>query len=571
VWIVALGFVLLLCAAAVRRSRRERLARVRAEWGQPVDRPRRFDAMARSHESRIAATKESTIDDRTWIDLNLDEVFAALDRTHSTLGQHALYHRLRTAPVGHHLAAFEALVTRMSHDAAARERAQLALARLQDPHGYDVWWLTDAGAAARSSWYWLFPMLTLTSAGLAAAALVWSFALAPLVVVLACNVAVRYFTDRRIGGLARMFRQLAPLIAAAESLQFLTGKDIDPIVGALRNATPALSRLKSISRWVNGDPLMLSVNPNPIAAVVNDVVNVLYEYLNLAFLLDATGVYFGTRDLARHGAALMDAVAAAGEVDAALSVASYRAGRQDWVRPEFRLPGDGAQFADLRHPLIDDAVPNSIALPPGRGVLVTGSNMSGKSTFLRTVGVNAILAQTIDTCLAREYRAPVLSVRTCIGRADDLLTGRSYFIVEVEALLALVGASGQPAPHLFLLDELFRGTNAVERIAAGQAVLQELLDVEGASRPHFVLAATHDGELVELAAERFDAYHFGDSIGPDGLIFDHRLHAGPATTRNAIALLRIHGAPEALLRRAMTTAARLDRERRPTVTSHHQS
>jgi len=280
------------------------------------------------------------------------------------------------------------------------------------------------------------------------------------------------------------------------------------------------------------------------------------------FLLDATGVYLASRDLSRHGRALVRATAAAGDVDAAISVASFRAGRSDWTRPEWQTTEAATALTDLRHPLVPDAVPNSIAIHPGRGVLVTGSNMSGKSTFLRTVGVNAVLAQTIHTCLAREYRAPVFQVCSCIGRADDLLAGKSYYIVEVESLLELVRASDDSAPHLFLLDEMFRGTNTVERIAAGQAVLLELLQAgTGATKPHVVLAATHDGELVDLVAETFDAYHFGDSIGPDGLMFDHQLQHGPARTRNAIALLRLHGAPATLLAQAVTTAETLDRHR----------
>jgi DNA mismatch repair ATPase MutS len=148
---------------------------------------------------------------------------------------------------------------------------------------------------------------------------------------------------------------------------------------------------------------------------------------------------------------------------------------------------------------------------------------------------------------------------------DDLLSGKSYYIVEVEALLGLVRASENSAPHLFLLDELFRGTNAVERIAAGQAVLLELLGAGGSAKLHVVLAATHDGELVELLPGSFDAYHFGDSLGADGLMFDHRLQHGPATTRNAIALLRLHGASDTLLNRAATTAEMLDRQRGATL------
>jgi hypothetical protein len=525
-----------------------------------------MDAMSRSHAARIAVFAAGrSLDERTWADLNLDDVFATVDRTQSTLGEHALYHRLRTAPVADHLEAFDALVRRMTVDPAARERAQVALARLQDPHGYDVWWLARADAVERHSWYIVFPVLTAVTIVLAVLAPFWSIAVTPLVAALVVNLAVRYTTDVQIFTIARSFRQCAPLIATVESLRFLTGDDIDPIVSPLRTDVPPLARLKLISRWVNGDPFMLSVNGDPLAVIFSDFLAAVYEYLNLFFLLDATGVYFAVRDLSLHGGSLARATAAAGDVDAAISIASFRASRPDWTKPEFRAAGVTTELTELRHPLVDDAVPNSIALPPGRGVLVTGSNMSGKSTFLRTVGVNAVLAQTISTCLAREYRAPVFEVRSSIGRADDLMAGKSYYIVEVEALLELVRASDDPAPHLFLLDELFRGTNAVERIAAGRAVLLELLAGRGATKPQVVLAATHDGELVDLVSETFDAYHFGDSIGPDGLMFDHRLQHGPASTRNAIALLRLHGAPDALLAQAVRTAEMLDRQRGTTL------
>lgn len=450
----------------------------------------------------------------------------------------------------------------MTLDSATRERAQLAFARLQDLHGYDIWWLAGVDAVERRPWYLVFPVLSAIAIGLTGLAPFWPAALAPMVAALLFNAAVRYATDSRILTIALSLRQCAPLIATAESLRFLAGDDIDPIVNCLHTDVPSLARLKLISRWVSGDPFMLTINPDPLVVVVHDFVTAVYEYINLFFLLDATGVYFATRDLARHGGALVRVTAAAGDVDAAIGVASFRSGRSDWTSPDFQEPEASTELTDLRHPLVDNAVPNSIAVQAGRGVLITGSNMSGKSTFLRTVGVNAILAQTIATCLAREDRAPIFHVRSCIGRADDLLTGKSYYIVEVESLLELVRASDGPTPHLFLLDELFRGTNAVERIAAGQAVLQQLLRGPGGMMTrHVVLAATHDQELVDLASGTFDAYHFGDSIGEGGLMFDHRLQRGPATTRNALALLRLHGAPETLLAQAATTASMLDRQR----------
>ena len=135
-----------------------------------------------------------SLDERTGLDLNLDDVFSAIDRTQSTLGQHALYHRLRTAPLRDHLGAFEALVQRMTIDAPARERAQMALARLQDPHGYDVWWLARAERGRATPWYIVFPILTASAIVLAALAPLWSAAVMPLVALLVLNV--RFATQR---------------------------------------------------------------------------------------------------------------------------------------------------------------------------------------------------------------------------------------------------------------------------------------------------------------------------------------------------------------------------------------
>lgn len=562
-WLLILALaVIVVIVRVVLDGRARAVAHLRAEWGQRSNREYRLDAIADSHRSRAVGEGGTVLDDRTWNDLHLNDVFAVFDRTMSTLGQHALYHRLRGVPAGRHLESFEALVTRMADDGPARERAQLALGRLTDARGYDLWWLGQRDVLPPQRWHIVFPLLALLTLAVTVA-LPFRFSLFPLfLLMVAINVAVRNATDRDVRNVAGTFRQLAPVIAVGQRLGFLEGPVIDPIVAPLRREAPGLNRLKTIARWVSGDPFMLSVQPGPFAVVATDLVSVVYDYLNFIFLLDVNGVYFGAGELRARGAALLRVMAAAGDVDAAISVASYRASHDGWTRPQFLAPGAEATLTDVWHPLVEQAVPNSIAMPPGRGVLVTGSNMSGKSTFLRTVGVNAVLAQTIHTCLATEYAAPMFHVRSCIGRSDDLLAGKSYYIVEVESLISLVKASQGEAPHLILLDELFRGTNAVERIAAGQAVLRELVTGGGARR-HVVIAATHDGELVDLLPDLFAAVHFGDSVVDDGMVFDHRLQPGPATSRNAIALLKMNGAPERMVRNALECAAVLDRERAP--------
>jgi hypothetical protein len=521
-------------------------------------------AIAEYHQHRCAeaapgASRDAvSLDDRTWSDLDLDAVFASIDRTQSTLGQQALYHRLRTAPVANHLDAFEALVNRLSTDAPLRARAERVLARLRHPYGYDLWWLAQPDAIRTRPWHVVFPIFTLVVIACLLLSPFWGGLLLVPIVGGVLNLTMRITTARQMGPLIGPFRQVFALIAAGETLRALTGDDIDPLVACLRTDTPALRRLKRVAFWVGRDAL-----------AAGDVVASIFEYLNLLFLIDVNAMYFGARELDAHGTALLRVIAAVGDVDAALSVAALRAsldaiGESRWTRPDVLPPGAPTTLTNLCHPLLEHPVPNSIALAPPHGVLITGSNMSGKSTFLRTVGVNAVLAQTINTCFATRYDAPVFHIRSCIGRSDDLLAGKSYYIAEVEAVLALVRASARPDPHLFLFDELFRGTNAVERIAAAEAVLIELLsDDAHRPKPHIVLTATHDAELVDLLRETYASYHFTDTLGPDGLVFNHRLEPGPATTRNAIALLQLHGAPASLITHALTRAESLDAQRRP--------
>ena len=164
--LAALALMFLGASVWSRRQRARALAALRSAWGRPVDRVRHMDAIAAYHHARAAHAaphpEPVSLDDRTWTDLHLDEVFARIDRTHSSLGQQALYHRLRSSPSADQLAAFDALVSRLGADTDARERAQVALGRLQDPGGYDLWWLAQPDALDTRSWHIVFPLIAAT-------------------------------------------------------------------------------------------------------------------------------------------------------------------------------------------------------------------------------------------------------------------------------------------------------------------------------------------------------------------------------------------------------------------------
>ena len=254
----------------------------------------------------------------------------------------------------------------------------------------------------------------------------------------------------------------------------------------------------------------------------------------MLLLLDVL-VYNRCRAAVRqHAPAIRAVFEAVGYVDCALAVASFRQRHATCV-PHFGPAAEGIRLQAAYHPLVPGCVPNDLTLA-GPGVLLTGSNMAGKTTFMRTLGVNALLAQTIATCPATAYRAPFCRVLTSLSLADSLPTGKSYYLVEAETMRQLLlTCDAAPGSYLLLLDELFKGTNTQERIAANKAVLAYL-------QPRsWVVAATHDGELGTLLQSCFVEYHFCETVTAEDWYFDYRLKAGPLTTRNAIRLLaRLH-------------------------------
>jgi DNA mismatch repair ATPase MutS len=213
----------------------------------------------------------------------------------------------------------------------------------------------------------------------------------------------------------------------------------------------------------------------------------------------------------------------------------------------------------IYHPLLNNPVSYIFELN-NKGALVTGSNASGKSTYLRTIGVNALFSQTIYIALAKEYRANYFKLLTSIGTTDSIEEGDSYFMTEAKSLKRIIDAINQNQPVLCILDEIFRGTNTIERISAAREVLNYMMD-----RNSLVVAATHDLELTTLVSDRFDNYHFQEDIKENDIEFDYILRKGPCTSRNAIAILRYLGYPKEIFENANRQVEKYELENKKTV------
>ena len=277
---------------------------------------------------------------------------------------------------------------------------------------------------------------------------------------------------------------------------------------------------------------------------LGQVVTYLVELLRGFLLIEVVMLFELIKELETKRDSIQVLFDYVGNIDTALSVASLRAGDLKTCKPEFTPPMRELRVKKIYHPLITNCVKNDLHVKD-KSILITGSNMSGKTTFLRTVAVNSILAQTIYTCFADEFQSPMLRPYSSIRIDDNILEGKSYYYQEVNTMGSLIKEVHSPFQNLFLLDEVFKGTNTIERIAAAKSTLSYLN--QGAN---LVIVSTHDLELPSMLQEQFDLYHFSESIENDQLHFDHKIKPGPLLTGNAIKILEMSNYPEKIINEA---------------------
>ncbi|HWA10300.1 MAG TPA: hypothetical protein VG838_12675 [Opitutaceae bacterium] len=530
-----------LVSAVVGAGERERsrLAELRANWGREIARKRNLEVISRYHAS--AAAGRRTVDERTWQDLGLDDLFGKLDRTVSMPGRQVLYHQLRTYEEGDGPLAERARQQAVFKDEPElREKLQLLFSRLDGPRSE---WLASSLLVPIPTAPRFAPLLYLCSflslAGLVGMIFVhWLFL--PLLPLLLVNVAITATYGQRVTPSFSGFAQIVTMLGVGERLAAMANPRALPQLEALKEKMPALRRLQRRLGWLVMD-----------RAALPDLAESLLGYLNMLFLFDIVVYLRSIAALRQHQPALLELFEAIGALDSAIAVASYLQGAAVVTRPGL-VAGRHLEFSGLYHPLIAAPVSNALQLT-GRSALIAGPNMAGKTAFIRSVGINVILAQTLGFAHAEHARLPRATVRSAIRREDDLNSGQSYFFAEIRQILEFTQAEEAGGLNLFLIDEIFRGTNTVERVAASAAVLHHL------GRHHLVLATTHDVELQDLLADAFDMYHFSDRVADGTYSFDYRIHPGPARSRNAIKLLEISGYPAAIIREAEALAARASR------------
>ena len=294
-----------------------------------------------------------------------------------------------------------------------------------------------------------------------------------------------------------------------------------------------------------------------LTSELGQIAEFLLELIKASFLLEPILMFKIIKKLELKRAEISQVFNAVAQVDVALSISSFREALPYYSFPDITKKEKLFYASEVYHPLISNPVANNIELSDGKSVLISGSNMSGKTTFIRTIGINVILSQTINTACAKQLIIPKLKVHSAIRITDNLLDDTSYYYKEVKTIKKMIGESESEYQNLFLLDEIFRGTNTVERISSGKAILSYLN-----RKDNFVFVSTHDIELIELLSKNYNYLHYVESIENDFITFDYKLKNGKLMNTNAIRILEINKFPKEITEEAKTLAKQIGKLKR---------
>jgi hypothetical protein len=483
------------------------------------------------------------ISDKTNNDLDLDELFMFIDRTVSKVGQQFFYHIFRTIPQDRKRCnRFENLIRAFEENPALKTATILQLARLNHHDAYYLTSLFQEEYIQQPKWFWAIQLLSLLSIISVALSFFFPQFVLLLICILAINFIIHYWNKMNIFRYAGSIPQLLLLNQVAKEILKL--KAIPEKDHALYTS---IKTIDSIGYRMSFFKLEAKLQSD-----VGLLVEYIFELIKALFLLEPILLFNVLKELDSKREQIHQVYQFVGEMDVALSIASLRNEVPYYTNPLITEKKKEIGGKDIYHPLLENFVSNSIKLHH-KSALLTGSNMSGKTTFIRTVGINAIVAQTINTCFAREFIMPPLKIHSAIRIADDMMSDKSYYFEEVLTIKKMLEESCSGAQNLFLLDEMFKGTNTVERIAAGKSVLTYLNNED-----NIVFISTHDLELADYLEDTFNLYHFTEVVGHGKILFDYKLKAGNLQTTNAIRILELNGYPVEVTEEAKLLSEKLN-------------
>jgi DNA mismatch repair ATPase MutS len=503
-----------------------------------------FAQIGKYFRKKDHSDKPYVLSDKSCHDLDFDELFMFLDRTNSKIGQQYLYNQLRS-PHGNQNQTdnAEKIISELTINQTLRESIEKQLSKSNTNAVYSIATLFQDEHVTPPEWFPVIKFFSFAAAlSLFLTLLNTQFAFV-LFVVFIGNLILHYLNKSNLLQYADSIPQLVRMTATASSLF-----KIESLKAVAPNLPTALSDMSQLKR-----KLVMFKWEEKMQGDLQAVAWGLMELVKIFFLIEPMLLFHVLKQLDKKRNSMEAIFKFVGEVDCIISVASLRKGMKHVCAPIRSSQAKHFEARNLYHPLIPNCIENSISLT-NKSVLLTGSNMSGKTSFIRTIGISVLTGQSLNTCFAEGMTMPMPRIFSAIRISDDLMNDKSYYFEEVLTIKEMIVACESGQANLFLLDEIFKGTNTIERIAAGKAVLSALC-----KSPNIVFVSTHDIELADLLQEEYDLYHFSEIVNDHTVDFDFKLKEGKLTNRNAIRILELNGYPKGIIDEAVKIAEDLDR------------
>lgn len=499
-----------------------------------------FDRIASYHQWKLSEPAFQNINDHTWADLDMDEVFMTIDRTYSKPGQQYLYYLIRSIPSSNRFDQIDECINKIENEEKKTFALIESLNKLDSRGSYFLHNLFTGKALKKPRWFVLAYVLLITTVG----SLVGSFFLPPLILItlfcLVFNFITHYWNKSKLLAYSNAISQLYHLDKACDRLSFVyIDSDAKTELTLAQKALKGLTRKSSLLRDN-------SQSHNELSAIGD----VIIELVKASLLIEPIMLYNVMAEVQEKKDQVKLVFEAVGFVDVCLTIQNLRKALNCTI-PKF-TDKRALRTTDCYHPLIKQPISNSIHIDEDKSILISGSNMSGKTTFIRTLGINALLSQTINLVFAEDWTAPKMRIFSAIRISDNLLNDESFYQKEVKVVHEMIEESKTDEMCLFLIDELYKGTNSIERIGAGVAVLSYLHGEKS-----IVCTSTHDLELSEYLTKSFDDYHFTEHVDQSSIQFDYQLKTGKLQNTNAIRILEANKYPEEVTNEARKIAGEL--------------
>ena len=482
--------------------------------------------------------EKSSIDDITWNDLSMDDVFKIINNTQSTAGAELLYDILRNPLYEKEkLKKRDNLIEYFRKNDKERKEVQYILGKLGKSN--DLYTSNCLFNKLDTSKNKLLQYRILSY--IPTVSLILIFFNGYFFILLVASIVVNIYisqNNKKYNYNTDGFTYMVSIVNTANKIKALS---IDEINNNLDNIDKYLEAVKDIRKKYIG------ASTNNLVADIN----IFSEYSKMIALTDLKNYEKVKNTVIKNSENFKAIYEFVGSIEAMIGIASFRESTNYYSKPILTKVNSKSEnileFTDIYHPLIKNPVVNSGSF--SQGILLTGSNASGKSTFIKTVAINAILAQTIYTSCSKSYNSSYFNIYTSMALKDDIFSSESYYIVEIKSLKRIIDNMGEDIPCLCFVDEILRGTNTIERISSSCEVLSYLCKSNC-----ICFAATHDIELTHLLDDKFENYHFEETITNKDIEFDYTLHKGRAQTRNAIKLLEFMGYDESIVSKAENRA-----------------